>query len=105
MVAMVAVGRNVDTIEAPGMLAFISVVSASNDRPSEISEGVAIPGMSTLGAKMNTGVVFAMPLERAVRDVRFAETRTPPLSLVVADKSCCEVCDGAGRNDAACFSP
>lgn len=68
-------------------------------------EGAAIPGMSTLDARMNIGVVFAVPLESAVRDVRFAETRTPPLSLIAPGKNCCKLGDGVDRKDDECFSP
>lgn len=101
---IVAVGRNVGTTEAPDMLTFVCVASASNDCPSEMLEGTAISGVSTLDATVNTEVVFAMPLKSAVQDVRIAEVRTSPLRLIALGKGCCKICDGVDRKDAECFS-
>ena len=101
---IVAVGRNVGTTEAPDMLTFVCVASASNDCPSEMLEGTAISGVSTLDATVNTEVVFAMPLECAVQDVRIVEARTSPLRLIALGKACCKICDGVDRKDVEYFS-
>ena len=48
---IVAVGRNVDTTEAPDMLTFVCVASASNDCPSEMLEGTALEKLLELSVR------------------------------------------------------